>query len=129
MNLISSLCHKHSPTPLLLSSLHILISNQSLQQFLYGRHADARFIFHVRKRQRWLRSHSVQYLRVIGCSECNPLHIIPPHILIPLAHKQHVVIHLRGHQFIEIFQERTDVPDVCMGTIARHGAYFKVSLM
>ena len=121
--------HKHSPATIPLSTFHIFLGNQLIQQLLNSRHTDTRFIFHVCKRQRGLSSHSVQNFCIIGCSECNPLSIIPPHILIPLAHEQHIIIHFRSHQVIEIFQKRTDILNPCMGSITGDRTYFEIRLM
>ena len=57
------------------------------------------------------------------------INLIPPHILVLLAYKQYIVIHLCRYQVIKVFQEWTDVLDVCMSTIAWNRTDFKIGLM
>lgn len=129
MSNLPILCHKHSPTAILLSTLNVLLGNQLFQQFLYSRHTDACFLFLGRQRQSRLCSHSIQNLRIVGCSESNSLSATPPYIFISLTHKQHIIINISSHQVIETFQERTDILNIRMGTITGNRTYLKICLM
>lgn len=124
-----SLCNIHSPTAILLSALNILLLYELVKQFLNSGDTNTGNLLHVRQRQSRLCPHSVKNLRIIWCSECYPLPVIPPYILIPLTHKQYIIINFSSHQVIEIFQERTDIFNIRMGSIAWYRANFKVCLM
>ena len=86
--------HKHSPAAILLASLNVFFPHELIEQFLNGCDADACDFFHISQSKCRFCSHSIQNLCIIGGSECNALSIIPPHILIIFAYKQHIVINL-----------------------------------
>ena len=82
---------------------------------------DAGYLFHIRQRQGWLCTHSIENLCVVWCAKGNSFSIVPPHILVLLAYKQDVIV-VRSRKKSE-YLEALHQADLEVGPVPSDGAH------